>query len=70
MLRDDSHNMLAALRASGAQSAELVLARGQIHGFAQFPRELPHGRRFLEAEVYPRMRAALRGALSVTRLLK
>jgi acetyl esterase/lipase len=58
MLRDDSANMLAALRAGGAR-AELLVAPGQVHGFAQFPRELAAGRRFMEAEVYPRMREAL-----------
>jgi hypothetical protein len=58
MLRDDSANLLAALRAGGAR-AELLVAPGQVHGFAQFPRELAAGRRFMEAEVYPRMREAL-----------
>jgi len=59
MLRDDSANMLAALRGAGGAHAELLVAPGQVHGFSQFPRELAVGRRFMEAEVYPRIREAL-----------
>jgi len=60
ILHDDSVDFAAALaRAGCGERANLLVARGQIHGFAQFARQLVVGQRFLDDSVYPRIRALL-----------
>ena len=55
MLHDDSVDFAAAL----GEGACLLVARGQVHGFAQFPRQCVKGQRFLDEDVYPRIREML-----------